>query len=264
MASMCCAGGEAGALVGLGHQVADVDAQGRGAADGFGDSVHQQVGDAAGEQRAGADADDVGLLDGVERLGQRTGVGRDQAEARDAAVAGGDFGFAADALAVAQQRLQLQAAAGGGGIDFAAGFEDDGAELDGLGEVAADIGQRGEKEVAEAVAVESAAGEAVAEQLRQQLFIVGERRHAVADVAGRGHALLLAQASAGAAVVGDGDDGGEAGDEGRQRSRGRRSGDDVALESAEQGGQAGAAADGNDAESLAGMVVDCAVVIVPV
>ena len=68
-------GGEAGALVGLGHQVADVDAQGSGAADGLGDSVHQQVGDATGEQRAGADADDVGVVNGVERLGQRAGVG---------------------------------------------------------------------------------------------------------------------------------------------------------------------------------------------
>ncbi len=122
MAWMCCEVVQAGALVGLGHQVADVDAQGLGAADGFGDSAHQQVGDATGEERAGADADDVGVENGVERLGQRTGIGRNQAEAGDAAAAGGDFGLSTDAFAVAHQRLQLQVAADGGGIDFAAGF----------------------------------------------------------------------------------------------------------------------------------------------
>jgi hypothetical protein len=68
-------GGEAEALVGLRHQVADVDLGGGRVDDGFGDAVHQQVWDEAGEQRAGADADDVGAGDGVERLRQRIDIG---------------------------------------------------------------------------------------------------------------------------------------------------------------------------------------------
>ena len=85
--------------------------------------------------------------------------------------------------------------------------------LHGLGEVSGDAGERGDEEVAEAVAFEVALGEAVLEELREQVLVFGERDHAVADVAGRKHVEVFAQAAGGAAVVGDGDDGGELADE---------------------------------------------------
>jgi hypothetical protein len=45
------------------------------------------------------------------------------------------------------------------------------------------------------------------------VLILGESDHAVADVAGRQHAELLAETAGGSPVVGDGDDGGEVADE---------------------------------------------------
>ncbi len=140
---------------------------------------------------------------------------------------------------------------GGGGVDAAAGGEDLRAGLHGLGEVAGDLGERGEEEVAEAVAFEVAVGEAVLEEAREQVLVLRERDHAVADVAGGQHVQVFAQAAGGTAVVGDGDDGGEVADEAGQgvgdRQRAGRGGG-VALEAAQQRGEAGAATDGDDAK----------------
>ena len=86
-------------------------------------------------------------------------------------------------------------------------------DLHGLGEVSGDAGERGDEEVAEAVAFEVALREAVLEELGEQVLVLGERDHAVADVAGGKHVEVFAQAAGGAAVVGDGDDGGELADE---------------------------------------------------
>ena len=58
----------------------------------------------------------------------------------------------------------------------------------------------------------SPVGEAVLEQLADQRLVLGQRRQAVADVAGRRHAEVAAQAAGAAAVVGGGDDRGDAGD----------------------------------------------------
>ena len=116
-------------------------------------------------------------------------------------------------------------------------------------------------------------------RLGEQVLILGEGDHAVADVAGGKHLEVFAETAGGAAVVGDGDDGGEVADEAGQvgglgtaigadgragcgRGYGGGSsaaGDvggaaggggsgDVALEAAQQSGEAGASADGDDAE----------------
>jgi hypothetical protein len=73
------------------------------------------------------------------------------------------------------------------------------------------------------------------EKAREEVFVFRERDHAVADVARREHVQVFAEAAGGAAVVGDGDDGGELADEASRVTadgRGERSGDgDVALES---------------------------------
>ena len=71
-------GGEAEALVGLGHEIADEDAQAAGVGERGGDSLDEQIGDERGVERAGADGDEVGALDGVQGLGQgaRSRAGR--------------------------------------------------------------------------------------------------------------------------------------------------------------------------------------------
>ena len=134
------------------------------------------------------------------------------------------------------------------GIDASARGQNLRGQLDGVGKVAGDVGQGGDEEIAEVVSAESVAGlEAIGEELRQQVFFVAEGDHAVAQVAGRQHVEVLAQAAGGTAVVGDGDDRCEIGDVAGLRGRpvGKR---DMAPQSAQQRGEASAAADGNDAE----------------
>ena len=144
--------------------------------------------------------------------GRAAAVGRIEHEFGDALLAGGDVGFAAHEGAVVHARDQ-GGVGGGGGIDAAAGGENLGGQLDGVGEVAGDLSERGDEEIAEVVAFEPVAGaEAVGEELGQQVLFFAESDHAVAQVAGREHVEVLAQAAGGAAVVSDGDDGGEVGD----------------------------------------------------
>ncbi len=174
-----------------------------------------------------------------------------------------------------------------GWINAAAGGEDLRGHLHRLGEVAGDAGERGDEEVAEAVALKVALREAVLEEPGQQELVLRECDHAVAHVSGRQDVQVFAQAAGGASVVGDGDHGGEVVDEaGKQQVGGfgaavdeglsgecrvghrlGRGGDtggrvggaprgdgggDVALESAEQGGKAGTSADGDHAECAGG------------
>ena len=101
----------------------------------------------------------------------------------------------------------------GGGIDAAAGGENLRGHLHCLGEVAGDIGECGEEKIAEAVAFEVAMLKAILKEFGEQMLILGEGDHAVAHIAGREHLEVFAQTAGGAAVVGDGDDGGEVADE---------------------------------------------------
>src|SRR5579863_8499248 len=87
--------------------------------------------------------------------------------------------------------------------------------------------------------------ETILEEIGHHRLAVSERDEAVADVARRQDAELLAQAAARPAVIGDGDD----------RREVRR----VLLEAAQQGGEPGAAADRDDpaaAVELAALVDD--------
>src|SRR5260370_238475 len=87
------------------------------------------------------------------------------------------------------------------------------ADADGFGEIAGDVGERGQKKIAEIVADETAAGmKTILEQATEKRFVFREGHHAVADVAGRKDAVFAAQAAGAAAVIGDSDDGGEIGD----------------------------------------------------
>ena len=130
-----------------------------------GDSLDEQVGDERSVEGAGADGDEVGAIDGFEGLRHGRGIGRIEHQFGDALFAGGDVGFAADHGAVFHARDD-GGVGGGGGIDAAARGEDLGSELDGMGEVAGDLGQGGDEEIAEAVAVRGpACFEAIGEEL---------------------------------------------------------------------------------------------------
>jgi hypothetical protein len=81
-------------------------------------------------------------------------------------------------------RAERRGVGGGGRVDATAGGKNLGTCLDGLGEVAGDLRQCGEEEVAEAVALEVALTEAVLKEAAEEVFVFRERDHAVADVAG--------------------------------------------------------------------------------
>ena len=97
----------------------------------------------------------------------------------------------------------------------------------------------GQEEVAEGVPGEAAAvREAVLEEAGEQVFVVGQRGDAVADVARRQHPEFPAQHARGAAVVGHGDDAEQVGEAARVASE--------RLEPAQDAGEAGAAPDDGD------------------
>jgi len=249
-------GGEAEGLVGLGHEVADVDAGGGTGGEGFGDAAYEEIGDQRGVERAGAEGDEIGVGDGFESFGKRLGIGGREHEFGDGFFRGCDAGFAVDDGAIVHAGGE-SGVGGGGGVDAAAGGEDLRRSLDGGGEVPGDSSERGEEEIAEAVTFEIARAEAVLEELGEKMLVLGEGDEAVAEVAGRRQMQVFAETARRATVVGDGDDGGEVADEAGEvfvlrvglRSLGRG---DVAFEAAQEGGEAGAAADGDDVELVGG------------
>jgi len=204
--------GEAERLVGLGHEVCDVDAGGFGGGDGLGDAVNQKISDQRGVERAGADSDEIGVGDGLEGCGEGLCVGRRKHELDDAMGAGGDAGFAMYQRAILHARDEGDVAVGGG-VDAATGGENLRGHLHGLGEVAGDAGEGSEEEIAEIVALQAAVMEAVLKKLGEQEFVLGERDHAVADVSGGEHVEFFAETARGATIVGDGDDGCKVADE---------------------------------------------------
>src|SRR5882672_9478857 len=124
------------------------------------------------------------------------------------------------------------------------------ADADGFGEIAGDVGERGEEKIAEIVADEAVAGvEAVLKQAAEQGFIFRKSHHAVADVAGREDAVFAAQAAGAAAVIGDRDDGGEIGDGAFGAGELVDAADDEFLEAAKERRKAGAASKSDDAEA---------------
>ena len=182
-------------------------------------------------------------------LGRGRAVRWRKREVLDAFAAGGDAGFAVDAAAVFESGDERDVG-DCGGENLAADREDFAADADGFGEIAGDVSERGEEEIAEIVADEAAAGvEAILEEAAEKSFVLAESDHAVADVAGRKDAIFAAQAAGAAAVVGDGDDGGEAGDGMLGFDFVAAAGDEI-LEAAQQRGKAGAAAEGDDVESV--------------
>ena len=225
-------------FAGLGHQVADMDFDGGGCGDGAGDIFHQEVGQDAGIDVAGAEDDGVGAGDGGEDGGMDIGGGI-QIDVVNTDVqlvaAEVDFGFAAELGAVVEAGVE-GGFGEGNGEDAAAHFQHLGGGGDGAGSAAGDFGHGGEQQIAKAVSVEAlAGGETVLKEAAHHIGgfgVAGEGEEAAAEVAGGEMAEFVAQASAAAAAVGHGDDGGEVAVVGAQAGEG--------------GVVAGAAADDDD------------------
>src|SRR5260370_9743938 len=93
--------------------------------------------------------------------------------------------------------------------------------------------------------------DAILEKADEKGFIFRKSDHAVANVAGREDAILAAQAAGTAAVVGDGDDGGEIGDGAFNAGVLVAAADDEFLEAAGGRGEPGSASE-SDAPGAAG------------
>jgi len=91
--------------------------------------------------------------------------------------------------------------------------------------------------------------EAILEEAAEQGFILRKRDHAVADVAGREDTVLAAKAAGAAAVIGDGDNGGEVSDRPLASGMLVVAADDVFLEAAKKSGKTGATSESDDAEA---------------
>jgi hypothetical protein len=124
-----------------------------------------------------------------------------------------------------------------GGVDGPAEVEHPVRRPQGVAEVALDLGQRRQEQVAEGVPLElGAALEAVVEEPPEGGLVVRQRRQAVDQIAGGRHVEGLAQAPRRAPVVADGH-------HGREVRRG-------AAQAAQQARQAGAAAERDDVRPL--------------
>ena len=215
-----------------------MDFDGGGGGDGAGHIFHQEVGQDAGIDVAGAEDDGVGAGDGGEDGGMDIG-GRVQIDVVNADVefiaAEVDFGFAAELGAVVQAGVE-GGFGEGNGEDAAADVQHLGGGGDGAGGAGGDFGHGGEEEVAKAVSVEAlSGGETVFKEAAHHIGgigIAGEGEEAAAQVAGGEMAEFVAQPAAAAAAVGHGDDGGEVAVVGAQAGEG--------------GVVAGAAADDDD------------------
>jgi hypothetical protein len=112
------------------------------------------------------------------------------------------------------------------------------------------VREGGEKEITEIVTHQAPPGmKAILKQAAEKSFVLGQGHHAIADVAGRKDTILAAKAPRAAAVIGNGNDGGEAVD-GLELAGGFvAAARQELLKAPQQGGKARAAAERDDVET---------------
>jgi general stress protein YciG len=91
--------------------------------------------------------------------------------------------------------------------------------------------------------------EAILEEAAEQSFVLGESDHTVADVAGRKDAILAAQATGAATIIGNSDDGRETVDRLKIAGRFIAAAGQKFFEAAKKGGESSAAAESDDVEA---------------
>jgi hypothetical protein len=236
----------------LGHQVCNVDPRRFRVRDGAHNFRDEQIRNDAGIERAGTHEDQVSLFDGFDSRRERTDAPRIEFEFADGNLAARDAGFSVNALAIAERCHQMHVG-NRGRKDAAAHGENFRGDANRFGEVASNVRKRGEKKIAEIVSGEAAAGvETVLKEAREKGFVLGERHHAVANIAGRKHAVLAAKPAGAAAVIGHGDDRGEIGDRAPSGRKLIAAAYDVFLQAAEKGRKPRAAAESDNTQARHG------------
>ena len=159
-------------------------------------------------------------MDRFERFGQRLGMMARKLDAPHGAASFADAALGGDDTAIVHQRFERDIFYGRG--QYAAVDAQQFAGLaDGSGKISGDLAERGQEQIAHAVAAETAA------HVKAKLKGAGDGRifvrksgDAAADIAGRENAVIAAEAAGAAAIVGDGDDGSEFGNWKRARLSG--------------------------------------------
>ena len=201
--------GVAGCFTGLGHEIRDVDAGRFGFGDSVGDFRDEQVRKNTGVERTRAEENEVSFLNGLDRFREGMNRAGQQREFLDGFSASGDSRLAlhfatvfesGDESDIGERRRK----------DTTANREHLAGYANCFGEIARDMGERGEEEVTEIMADEAAAGaKAILKEAPQQSLVLRQRDHAVANITRRKNAILAPKTAGAAAVIGDSDDGGE-------------------------------------------------------
>ena len=136
----------------------------------------------------------------------------------------------------------------GRGQDASVNAEELAGLADGSRKIAGDLTERGQEQIAHAVAAQAAAH--VKTKLKRAgdgRIFVRERGDTTANIAGGKNAVVAAEAAGAAAVIGDGDDGSEFGN--REVARLAGNGSEIAK-AVQDGGKSSAAAERNDAAEM--------------
>ena len=184
-------GVEPGGLRDLGPQVRNLHDPASSGDDGGAQVAHAQHGQEARVERSGRQDHLVGRRDRRDGLGRRGGVARHELDPTDppGAVLHRDLaldGFALD-VGLQHDRVRRRREHPADRVEQTAGFVERG------GEVAHRLGQPDDDEVAECVAPELAAAEAMLERLAPHRVAPGQRDQAAAQIAGRGDAEVAPQ-----------------------------------------------------------------------
>lgn len=189
----------------LRHDVADVDHFGVGLLERFAHSGGEQVRYDARVEVARADDDVVGIEDGFARPRIELAVADEEGvfDGEVGVVFGDvDVGFADDGFAVFERHAQVHVTERYRD-DLSADVEHFAEFLDARFEVAGDVGEGGEQEVANGVPAHAVAAlEAVFEKLADGVGVLGEGEDGAADVARRQNAELVAEFAGRTAGVG--------------------------------------------------------------